>query len=201
MDSEPEPSSNDSPDHQVRPGLRDLVAVAGIALVGALAFALGWVGVRALGPAADSQPAEPGHATIVDVIDGDTVEIDVGGRRERVRLLGVDAPESVHPSVPVQCFGQEASAGLAELLPPGSAVRLERDVEARDRYQRLLLYLYRAEDDLFVNRWLLDQGLADTSFYEPNTTRSAELTAARAAAEVGRIGLWGHCDGPDQPLE
>ncbi len=143
----------------------------------------------------------PDRAVVVEVIDGDTVDLAFGDRRERVRLLGVDAPESVHPSVPVQCFGAEASTGLAGLLAAGAEVRVERDVEARDRYDRLLLYLYRVEDGLFVNRWLVANGLADTAFYEPNTTRSTELTRARATARAESTGLWGHCDGPDQPLE
>ena len=76
--------------------------------------------------------------------------VDIDGTRERVRLLGVDAPESVHPSVPVQCFGPEASEALGGLLPAGTAVRLERDVESRDRYDRLLLYLYRADSSRHI---------------------------------------------------
>ena len=137
---------------------------------------------------------------MVEVVDGDTVELQFDSGRERVRLLGIDAPESVHPSVPVQCFGPEAAAELARLLPAGAEVRVERDAQARDRYDRLLLYLYRSDDGLFVNRWLVDNGLADTAFYEPNTTRAAELRQARSAARAASAGLWGHCDGPDQPL-
>ena len=59
-------------------------------------------------------------------------------------LIGIDTPETVKPGTPVQCFGPEASARTKALLPPGTAVRLERDVEARDRYGRLLAYVYRA---------------------------------------------------------
>lgn len=146
-------------------------------------------------------PADLDRATVVKVVDGDTVELDIGGRHERVRLLGIDAPESVHPTLPVQCFGPEASAELGRLLPAGSTVRIERDAEPRDRYERLLLYLYRADDDLFVNRWLLTNGLADTAFYDPNTARAPELTRARSQARAGSVGLWGSCDGPDQPLD
>lgn len=201
MDWEPERSSNDSPDRRASKGPIDLARSGLLAVLAALGFVVGWRVVGTVDQRADQVRADLSRAVVVDVVDGDTVELDIGGRRERVRLLGVDAPESVHPSVPEQCFGQEASTGLATLLPPGSAVRIERDHEARDRYQRLLLYLYRADDDLFVNRWLLDQGLADTSFYEPNTTRRVELTSARATAKRGRVGLWGSCDGPDQPLD
>ncbi|MEM9565879.1 MAG: thermonuclease family protein [Actinomycetota bacterium] len=143
----------------------------------------------------------PDRATVVDVVDGDTVELAIDGARERVRLLGIDAPESVHPSLPIQCFGPEASAELAALLPAGSVVRVERDTEARDRYDRLLLYLYRADDGLFVNGWLVGNGLADTAFYDPNTTRAAELTRIRNRARADAVGLWGRCDGPDQPLD
>ena len=177
-------------------------------LVGLAAVAIGCGGrdVPADPAAPWSTPADGSGrpadvAVVVAVVDGDTVELDFDGHRERVRLLGIDAPESVHPSVPVQCFGAEAAAGLAGLLPSGSEVRVERDIEARDRYDRLLLYLYRAEDQVFVNRWLVANGLADTSFYAPNTSRASELTRARAVARANTIGLWGHCDGPDQPLD
>ncbi|MEM7273578.1 MAG: thermonuclease family protein [Actinomycetota bacterium] len=187
------------------------------ALVLALAFALGgctWFGNddepaaqgSADDPAAAAVPRPDDEAAMVTgtvrfVIDGDTVELDISGAVERVRLLGIDAPESVHPSVPEQCFGAEAAAGLTELLPVGSSVSLVRDVEARDRFGRLLLYLYRTEDGLFVNEWLVRQGLADTSFFEPNTALAPALTSARSAARAESAGLWGACDGPDQPLE
>lgn len=183
----PERSSSDSPERRRR---RRLAAALAILTVG-----------PQLGCAGSAAPTGPDRATVVEVIDGDTVDLDFGGRRERVRLLGVDAPESVHPSVPTQCFGPEASQALGALLPSGAAVRVERDHEARDRYDRLLLYLYRLEDDLFVNRWLLDNGLADTAFYEPNTTRAPELTRAAGTARSRAVGLWGLCDGPDQPLD
>ena len=122
-------------------------------------------------------------------------------RTERVRLLGIDAPESVSPVVPRQCFGAEASAALGALLPVGSMVRISRDIESRDRYGRLLLYLHRSDDGLFVNRWLVEAGLADAVFYEPNTTHRAELEQARSIARQSGAGLWGACDGPDQPLD
>lgn len=152
----------------------------------------------------DAQPLDlgPDAGVVRHVVDGDTVELELaGGVVERVRLIGVDAPESVSPNDPVQCFGPEASARLGELLPEGTVLRLERDVEARDRYDRLLLYLYRADDDLFVNQWLLTEGLADTMFFEPNTTFEVAFTRARNQARAGGVGLWGACDGPDQPLD
>lgn len=189
MDWVPERSSSVSPERHRRSRTAALCILA-ILTLGAPA-----------GCAGASGSAGPDRATVVSVVDGDTIDLDFGGRRERVRLLGVDAPESVHPSVPTQCFGPEASHALDALLPAGAAVRVERDLEARDRYDRLLLYVYRQDDDLFVNRWLLDNGLADTAFYEPNTARAPELTLAVGAARSGGIGLWGSCDGPDQPLD
>jgi micrococcal nuclease len=145
--------------------------------------------------------ATPDRAAVVAVVDGDTIEVDLSGQRERVRLLGVDAPESVHPELPVQCFGREAATALAELVPVGTLVRVERDIEARDRYGRLLLHLHRVDDELHLNRWLVAHGYADTSFYEPNRAYADDLRSARATARRNRNGLWGSCDGPDQPVD
>lgn len=135
------------------------------------------------------------------VVDGDTVDLAFGQRIERVRLLGIDAPESVARNVPRQCFGPEAAAALATALPPGTAVEVRRDVEARDHYGRLLLYLHRRDDALFVNLWLVEAGFADAVSYEPNTAHESDLDAARGTARAEGRGLWGHCDGPDQPLD
>jgi len=138
---------------------------------------------------------------VVEVIDGDTIEIVVGPATERVRLLGIDAPESVHPTVPVQCFGPEASSALGRLLPPGTEIEVFRDEQLRDHFGRLLLYIYRADDGLNVNHHLVEQGLAAASFYEPNFHLRAELTGAEQRARTQKAGLWGSCDGPDQPLQ
>jgi len=143
----------------------------------------------------------PDRGIVVSVIDGDTIELDLGLDTETVRLLGVDAPESVHPTSPVQCFGKEASEQLTELLPPGTVVHPRRDAQSRDRYGRLLLHVFRASDDLHVNRWLIEQGLADTVSYPPNTSLAHELEQVRAEAILIGAGLWSSCDGPDQPLD
>jgi micrococcal nuclease len=140
-------------------------------------------------------------AQVERVIDGDTVDLIIDGRRERARLIGVDAPESVSRDTPDQCFGAEASTALTGLLPADSLVRIVRDREARDRFGRLLLYVYRAEDELFVNEWLVSNGYADTLFIEPNTTFRSLFTERRNAARSAPIGLWAACEGPDQPLE
>ncbi len=140
--------------------------------------------------------------TLVEVIDGDTVIIRFpNGEQETVRLLGIDTPETVDPTRPVQCFGREASEHLAKLLPVGTPLRLERDVDARDRFGRLLAYLYRTSDDLFVNVEMLRLGLADVSLFEPNTAHRTALIHAVTSARTGSIGLWEACGGPDVPLD
>lgn len=142
-----------------------------------------------------------GNAAVDRVVDGDTVVLRIGGHVERVRLIGVNSPESVSPSVPKQCFGTEASHALAALLPADTVVRIERDVEPRDRFGRLLLYLYKTDDGLFVNQWLVASGYATTLAIEPNTAQRALLEATRDQAEAAHTGLWGSCDGPAQPLD
>ncbi|MBK9179072.1 MAG: thermonuclease family protein [Acidimicrobiales bacterium] len=135
----------------------------------------------------------PGAATVERVVDGDTIVVDLGGRSERVRLIGIDTPESVDPRRSVECFGREAAAFTASLLPAGTPVRLVRDVEARDRYDRLLAYVYRQPDGLFVNAELARQGYALPLTIPPNVAHGDELRALAAEArDVGR-GLWAAC--------
>jgi len=133
-------------------------------------------------------------ARIEEVVDGDTVRLTVDGRSETVRLIGIDTPETKHPSKPVECFGPEAAARTAELLPEGTEVGLVRDAEARDRYGRLLAYIVRAEDGLFVNLDLVAGGWATTLAIEPNTTHAQEFAAAAEKARAASLGLWGACE-------
>ncbi len=152
-------------------------------------------------PAGDPAPAPviAANATVVTVVDGDTIEVRVRGQRERVRLLGIDTPETRDPRRPVMCFGREATEFLASLLPRGTPIRLALDVEARDVYGRLLAYVERATDGVFVNGALAAGGYADTLVIAPNHARAAELEAAvRDARRAGR-GLWGACEGFGAP--
>ena len=152
----------------------------------------------------DASP-DPGPTTraltpvVRKVVDGDTIVVRVRGTDEKVRLLGIDTPETKDPRKPVQCFGKEASAHTAELLPPGTEVRLVRDVEERDRYDRLLAYVYRATDGLFVNLELARGGYADLLTYPPNVAHTAELQGAVAEARREQRGLWQACGGPGRP--
>ncbi len=141
-------------------------------------------------------PGEP-NAVVQRVVDGDTLAVETGGVEERVRLIGIDTPESVKAGTEVECYGKEASARTAELLPAGTEVVLERDVQARDRYDRLLAYAYRASDGLFVNEAIVTEGYGQPAEYPPNTAHSARLAlAGRQARGAGR-GLWGACGGDD----
>lgn len=143
---------------------------------------------RSQGPALGT-----GEAVVKRVVDGDTIIVHVGGRDERVRLIGIDTPETVDPRKPVQCFGKEASAHTHELLPPGTVVRLERDAEPRDRYDRLLAYVYRVSDGLFVNLALARDGYAQLLTIAPNVSYVDQLRAAVADARRAGRGLWSSC--------
>jgi len=133
------------------------------------------------------------NATVVHISDGDTIDVLIGKKRVRVRLLGVDTPESVKPNTPVQCFAKDASAFTSAMLPIGTAVRLERDIEPRDAYDRLLAYVYRADDGTFVNLALALGGYARTLSIKPNVAHADELANAVADATRAGRGLWGAC--------
>ena len=119
---------------------------------------------------------------------------------ESVRLIGIDTPESVARNRPVECYGKEASEYTKRLLPVGTDIMLVLDVEHRDIYDRLLAYVVRVEDGLFINLDLAAQGYADVLTYPPNTTHEADFEHAKALAKASGKGLWGACGGPDVPL-
>ena len=107
-----------------------------------------------------------------------------------MRLIGIDTPESVKPGSPVECFAREASA-LLERLVEGRRVRLELDVEERDRYGRLLAYVHRGE--LFVNLELVRRGYASVATFPPNVRHVEELLRAQREARAERRGQWRVC--------
>lgn len=141
----------------------------------------------------ESLNASPNSATVKRVVDGDTIEIAIGGKTERVRLIGVDTPETKHPTKGVECYGPEASAYTEQLLPTGTALRVERDIEARDKYGRLLLYVYTADSKVFVNLDLVMNGYARPMVFEPNTAHKADFAQAATQAELRNVGLWQAC--------
>ena len=145
--------------------------------------------------ACSHQTAPSGDGVIVSVADGDTVEVRINGHKEKVRLIGVDTPETVHPTKPVGCYGLEASAFTKHLLPPGTKVRLVRDAEARDYYNRLLAYVYRSSDSYFVNLELVRLGYGVPLNIEPNSAHRQEFVDAAFTAQQAQLGLWGACHG------
>lgn len=142
---------------------------------------------------ANASDPDAGLGEVIRVVDGDTIVVRINGQEEKIRLIGINTPESVDPRKPVECFGKEASKHAAELLPEGTAVRLVRDVEARDRYKRLLAYIYRKDDGLFVNLALINDGFAEPATYPPNVAHVEEFSAAAQVAREQNRGLWAAC--------
>ena len=146
----------------------------------------------------DATPAgADGIATVTEVVDGDTIDVRILGRDERVRLIGIDTPETRKPNSPIECYGPEASAFTAALLPVGTAVRIERDTVGRDDYGRLLGYVHLVDSDgrptVFVNLEIVREGYATPLAIEPNDTFAGDFAAAARAAEAADLGLWSAC--------
>lgn len=129
------------------------------------------------------------EGTVTRVVDGDTIHVSVAGRRERVRYIGVDTPESRGGA---ECFARAASALNARLVA-GRRVRLTTDVERRDRYGRLLAYVHRLPDRLFVNGELVRRGYATVLTIPPNVARAVELARLQRTAQRAGRGLWTAC--------
>jgi micrococcal nuclease len=131
-----------------------------------------------------------GPYLVEDVVDGDTIRLTDGST---VRLIGVDTPETVHPTEPVGCYGPEASAYTRSALPAGTAVELAFEDERTDHYGRLLAHVRRSSDQLWINGALVSGGYATTLEIAPNTDRAPNLATRQAEAEDARRGLWGAC--------
>jgi endonuclease YncB( thermonuclease family) len=127
-------------------------------------------------------------ATVVRVVDGDTVEVLINGLRYRVRYIGMDTPETVDPSKPVQCYGKEASEANRRLVE-GRTVTLVKDVSEVDKYGRLLRYLYVG--DLFINAELVKQGYARVATYPPDIRYASLFVSLEQEARAAARGLWG----------
>lgn len=153
----------------------------------------------ALSQALGSENVESGatsgapNATVVKVIDGDTIEVSLARKSRLVRLIGVDTPETVHPTKPVECFGPQASQFTASQLPEKSAVRLVLDAEPKDRYGRLLAYVYRGSDNVFINHEIARRGFARPLSIAPNTAHSDDMAEAARLARIDNLGIWSNC--------
>jgi micrococcal nuclease len=156
------------------------------------ALAVAFLPGRGDGGAAGSDAPGGSVVRVQRVVDGDTIRVSLGGRSEPVRYIGVDTPESRKPDTPVQCFARRAAAENARIVR-GERVRLVFDVERRDRFGRLLAYVYRVRDGVFVNAALVRGGFARTLTIPPNVRFAERFAALAADARRAGRGLWSAC--------
>jgi micrococcal nuclease len=154
-----------------------------VAILAAASLGGWWLGHTDRGAASQS-------AYVVKAVDGDTIHVRIGDRVDIIRLLGVDTPETHHPTKPVQCFGPEAAAYTKRRLE-GRTVTLEDDVEPRDIYDRRLAYVYL--DGHRFNDELLQKGYARLLVIPPNGSHARQMLAEELAAKRAGVGLWGAC--------
>jgi micrococcal nuclease len=160
---------------------RAACAMLAVALLGSAAWGW-WSGGRA---------AARYHATVVRTIDGDTIDVRfANGRVERIRILGADTPETKDPRKAVQCYGPEASAYTHARLS-GRSVTLETDAVPRDKYGRLLAYVY--VDGVRYDDELLRLGYARLLVIPPNGSHARAMLLAELDARAHGRGLWGAC--------
>lgn len=124
---------------------------------------------------------------VTKVVDGDTIEVDLKGKKETVRMILIDTPETKHPSKCIQLYGPEASKYTTDTLL-NKNIKLELGIQERDKYGRILAYIYI--NDKMFNKTLLEKGLARVAVYPPNTQYLDELKKVEANAKKKKIGIW-----------
>ena len=167
-------------------------AVVVVIVLTAASLAGWWLGRHEPGATADPSVPASGRfpARITETVDGDTVYIVSASGRDTVRLLGINTPETHHPTKGLECFGPEASAYTERVLT-GRTVELELDVEHRDQYGRLLAYVWL--DGRRFNDDLLRRGFARLLVIPPNGVYARTMLEAELAAKRSARGLWGEC--------
>jgi micrococcal nuclease len=135
-------------------------------------------------------PADEAVVPVTKVTDGDTIHVTYHGRDERIRLIGVDTPEVSWYGGHGECFGEQAGQYSRGRLA-GRTVRLEFDVDLRDRYERLLAYVYLGQE--LFNVTLVKLGYASADPVPPDTARASEFAAAEQEARAAGRGLWSAC--------
>lgn len=137
-----------------------------------------------------SAPQTPDVYSVVKVVDGDTIDILVNGKKERMRIIGINSPETVDPRRPVECFGKEASDYAKKLLL-SKTVKLKSDPTQadKDKYGRLLRYIYLPDGTDF-GLVMIQEGYAYEYTYDVPYQHQAEYKKAQIEAENGRKGLW-----------
>jgi micrococcal nuclease len=175
-----------------------IVLLLTAAIVAAVALSQGSDGSQTVStaPEASGLPAGALLATVVHVTDGDTIVVSIGGVTERVRYVGLDAPEVAHPQdgTPAECGSDAARDANAELVD-GREVALERDTSERDRFGRLLRHVWVAGAGgwLLVGERLIEIGAAEARTYEPDTSHDDEFADAERDARAAGLGIWGSC--------
>jgi micrococcal nuclease len=155
-----------------------------------------WLTTLLLGQPAHAQAARTLTGIVVKVVDGDTIQIRIGDRIDKVRYIGMNAPELHHPTLGEQPGGREAAEANRKLVE-GQVVRLELDVQERDRYGRLLAYVYVG--DTMVNAELVAQGYAQVMTIPPNVKHQDEFLKLQRQARALQLGLWKDADPPIPP--
>ncbi|WMJ78737.1 MULTISPECIES: thermonuclease family protein [unclassified Sedimentibacter] len=125
---------------------------------------------------------------VIRVVDGDTFEINFDGKKEKVRLIGVDTPESVHPDANRNVEEGKLTSEYTKKYLEGKEVTLEFDVQERDKYGRLLAYVWLNGE--MYNKHLLNIGYAQVATYPPNVRYVDEFTALQEVARDNKVGLW-----------
>lgn len=150
-------------------------------------------------PVTDTQKSTPPVQTaqltyeegnVTGVADGDTIKVSVSGVIHTVRYIGVDTPETKHPTIAVECFGPEADAFNRKTVL-GKIVRMEKDVSDTDTYGRLLRYVY--VENQMVNEVLVREGYATATTYPPDVKYQTRFEKAEDAAQTEEKGLWNAC--------
>ncbi len=144
--------------------------------------------------------ASPAHADqpplfkVLKIIDGDTLVVDVRGKRETIRLLGIDTPETVDPRKPVQCFGKAASDKMKSFVQNKSVILVDDRTQGnRDKYNRLLRYMYLPDSKrTFINGEMVKQGYAFSYRHYP-TSMLSKFNSFEKYAKEHNAGLWRSC--------
>jgi len=139
-------------------------------------------------------PAKAGsslYAEVESVTDGDTIRVRLDGESESVRYIGIDTPEMNYETGRPACFAEQATGRNRQLVRPGDEVRLVFDRERRDRYDRLLAYVYSGPD--LVQADLLEGGFAKSLEVPPNTSRADFFASLEDDARRAGRGLWSSC--------
>ncbi len=165
-------------------------------------FSLVWFGLKptpttlveitTVATSSATQGLEGERVLVTKVVDGDTIVVE---GNQTVRFIGIDTPETVDPRRPVGCFGKEASNEVKNLLT-GKSVILEKDVSDKDKYNRILRYIYLPLVDgqtLFINDYLVREGFGKVLTYPPDVKFDAQFREAERLAKINKKGLWGKC--------